>query len=121
MKIGQVDYRIVAEQNEYRPCEVLGIKALFHRYIEDVVLYIKTPALPYPRLQDENWQNCLRMIREDLTIPRGFDVDKMSKTVALVEYEDGTVQKVDPTNVKFLDTKEKMEGFSEEVCDAEEK
>ncbi len=107
--MGQVDYRIVAEQNEYRPCEVLGVKALFHRYIEDTKILIKSQVVTPARIDTEMGQRCLKMIREDSIIPRGFDIEKLSNTLALVEFEDGTVQKVDPTVVKFLDTKEKME------------
>ena len=107
--MGQVDYRIVAEQNEYRPCEVLGVKALFHRYIEDTKCLIKSQLLTPARLEADMGKKCLEMIHRDDIIPRGFDIEKLSNTLALVEFEDGTVHKVDPTVVKFLDTKEKME------------
>ena len=107
---------INVEFNEYRPCEVKGIKALFHRYVEDEKILIKSNIMTKRSLEKEIALKHLEMILEGSVIPYGYDIEKISKTVALVEYEDGTVHKVDPTDVKFLDSKEKFE----EVCDAEE-
>lgn len=107
--MGQVDYRIVAEQNEYRPCEVRGVKALFHRYVDDVKILFKNAVITPQHVADGLIDKHMKLIEELHIIPRGFDVEKISTTLALVEYEDGTVHKVDPTDVKFLNTKEKME------------
>lgn len=117
--MGQLNSTITIEQNEYRSCEVRGVKALFHRYVEDTEIYIKNELI-HPA-QEKRLEWLKSMIREDNIVPRGCDIEKINKTLALVEYGDGTVHKVDPTIVKFLDTKEKFAGFDEEVCDAEEK
>lgn len=106
-----VDYRMVLEQNEYRQCKVLGVKALFHRYVDDVKILFKNNVVTPQHVADGLIDKHRKLIEELNIIPRGFDVEKVSATLALVEFEDGTVQKVDPTDVKFLDTKEKMAGF----------
>lgn len=70
------------QEIEYRPCYVNGRKALFHRWINTA-----NPALP-----------------------RGADPkDERTKffqhrsTTALVEYEDGTLARVWPQDIRFAD------------------
>lgn len=72
-----VDLRIV----ELRPCLVGGRRAIFHRWINT--------AHPVP--------------------PRGSEITESTRyfqyrrTEAIVEYEDGTVDRVYPTEIKFVD------------------
>ena len=72
-----VDLRIV----ELRPCIVGGRRAIFHRWVNS--------AHPVP--------------------PRGMEINESTRyfqfrrTEALVEYEDGTVDRVYHTEVKFVD------------------
>lgn len=85
---------------EYRPCYVNGRKALFHRWEN------------HPRLLV--WQDGLRLwtheklartfaeYRESGVIPQGFSVEKIPQTVAIVEYEDGTVGEAEPCDVRFV-------------------
>ncbi len=73
-------YEFVATP-ELRPCVVYGRKAIFHRWINS--------AHPVP--------------------PRGAEINESARyfqfrrTEALVEYEDGTVDRVFPTEIRFLD------------------
>lgn len=66
---------------EIRPCIINGRRAIFHRWINS--------AHPVP--------------------PRGSEINEKTRyyqfrrTEALVEYEDGTVDRVYPTEIKFVD------------------
>lgn len=66
---------------ELRPCFARGRKAIFHRWINS--------AHPVP--------------------PRGMELNDQTRyfqfrrTEALVEYEDGTIDRVYPTDLKFID------------------
>jgi hypothetical protein len=76
-----VPTRIVVQENEYRPCYVRGSKALFHR-----------------------WANTARPVP-----PRGADQDENTRyfqyraTLGIVEFEDGTVERVWPQDIQFAD------------------
>ena len=73
-----------------RPCEVGGRLALFHRWIEEdkATLQIKEFA-----------ELCLR---EKVVYDSNCTVDVLSETLALVEYQDGTVAKVKPEQIRFI-------------------
>lgn len=71
----------ITQENEYRPCYVYGKKALFHRWANDA-----RPQLPNGVAPDEN--------------ARYF---QFRSTKAIVEFEDGTVGRVWPNEVKFAD------------------
>lgn len=68
-------------QDNRRPCWVHGKKALFHRWTSSA-----RPILPRGVEPDENGQHY-----------------QLSFTHAIVEYEDGTVERVWPQDVKFAD------------------
>lgn len=72
----------IVRENEYRPCWVYGKKALFHRWANDA-----RPTLPGNQQPTENAR---------------FYQFRSSK--AIVEFEDGTVARVWPNEVKFDDT-----------------
>lgn len=70
------------QEIEYRPCYVNGRRALFHRWVNTA-----NPALP-----------------------KGVDADNEKarffqhrSTTALVEYEDGTMARVWPQDIRFAD------------------
>ena len=71
----------IVRENEYRPCWVDGKKALFHRWANDA-----RPTLPGSQKPSENAR---------------FYQFRSSK--AIVEFEDGTVARVWPNEVKFAD------------------
>lgn len=73
--------RIEIQESEYRPCWVRGRKALFHRWA-----YSAHPVLPRGMTADAN--------------ARYF---QFRNTRALVEYEDGTMDRVYPTDIQFAD------------------
>lgn len=83
----------------YRPCKVDGKRALFHRWIEEDSVIFKFDISIY----SVALQEILQDIREKQYCPRGVTVEKVKNNFALVEYEDGTVAKVAPEKVVFLD------------------
>ena len=72
---------LIAQESEYRPCWVRGRKALFHR-----------------------WANIARPV-----LPRDAEPDQKTRffqyriTQGLVEYEDGTMDRVWPQDIRFAD------------------
>lgn len=71
----------IVQENEYRPCYVNGRRALFHRWTNSA-----RPKLPNGQEPGEN--------------ARYF---QFRTTHGLVEYEDGTVDLVWPSTIKFSD------------------
>lgn len=82
-----------------RPCEVDGVPALFHRWVEEdsVLLNIDRLCTPEDRLRLSH--EYLR----DRVVPAGCTSAVLHHTFALVEYRDGTIGKVAPESVRFVD------------------
>ena len=94
---------------DIRPCYVDGKKALFHRWAEQDKETIKFNAFHPNAVCYIN-----RVLKEYETrhiIPTDCDVIKTTKTVAIIEYEDGSVAEVEPCRVKFVDDKIKEYAF----------
>lgn len=87
------------ELEPFRPCEVDGEPAVFHRWVE------ADKAL----LQMERFMTMKDAEEIKQTFDRcgyaatGTHIEKVRQTFALVEYMDGTVRRVDPEKVKFTD------------------
>lgn len=67
--------------NERRPCYVNGKRAMFHRWADNA-----RPVKPRGMENDEN-----------------ADVYQLHTVHALVEYEDGTMERVWPSSIQFAD------------------
>lgn len=82
-----------------RLCEVDGKTCLFHRWIDEdeAALYIDVYVSVY------EMQQLVRAFRDEGIVKPGCRLEKLRKTLALVEYPDGSVGKVDPSLVTFLD------------------
>ena len=89
---------------ELRPCEVDGKPALFHRFIEEdkALLRINTYCRP-----DEQ-QILVRCFHDEGVCSNICSTEIIRNTWALVEYSDGSVGKVDPALVTFLDRNPEM-------------
>ena len=72
---------MIAQESEYRPCYANGKKAIFHRWAN-----IARPQLPRGAEPGEN--------------ARYY---QYRSTQAIVEYEDGTVDRVWPQDIQFAD------------------
>lgn len=68
-----------------RPCEVKGRKATFHTWTQQSWVVPPSPMIG------------------------GHPGGQMSTTWAVVEYEDGTVHEVCPTDIRFTDKEEKAD------------
>jgi len=98
-----LDMTMKVKSAEYRPCEVSGRKALFHRWVEsDKVIFEITNGLTVNEVRHApNLFNNHNIIH-----PPGSDVKTIKSFYGLVEYEDGTMEKVDPEKIKFKDSRE---------------
>lgn len=84
---------------ELRPCRVDGEDALFHKWIikEKVVLVFKS-MIPYGTKE-----TFVKKFDETGVIPNGCEFEKVSSNLAIVEFRDGSVEEVEPTDITFLD------------------
>jgi hypothetical protein len=86
------------DELQARPCEVDGVPALFHRWIEEESVLVKV-GIFVP--EDQRRAMC-RSFYEDQIIPDGCTVTTLHHTFALVELRDGTVHKVKPEMIRFV-------------------
>ncbi len=84
-----------------RPCEVDGEFCLFHRFIEEEqgVLQVNDNIL----LPSSAMDRIIRDYEERKIVATCFTLEKLRHAYALVELPDGTVKKVEPEKVRFLD------------------
>lgn len=97
-----LDGTITMTSSEYRPCEVGGKKALFHRWAEINKAMVKVK----PFVSDRDIQDIKNSLRDGQIglFDSKVDVTPIMQTIAIVEYEDGTVAEVAPVQVHFLDS-----------------
>lgn len=82
---------------QMRPCLADGKEATSHRWSIKTNLLIKVNAImPY-----DDMISRAKAAKEDGVIPQFFDTEKIQRTVAIVEYEDGTVDEAESTKIKF--------------------
>lgn len=84
---------------ERRLCLADGKPAVFHRFVEGDRALLKFDTFCCP----EDVESCLRRFLVDGVVPAGCSTELVRSTLALVEYPDGTLRKVDPERVRFLD------------------
>lgn len=97
-----LDGTITMTSAEYRPCYVNDKKALFHRWIdkEEVVLQFNGFLLSTDEIAA-----ALEDYRTKGILPNNTNVEKVKTTLAIVEYEDGTIDEVRPQQIRFADDK----------------
>lgn len=88
-----------------RPCEVDGRPAIFHRWIEEDREILRFDAF----FSLDRRMDVRRKFNSCGAVPTGCRVDVLRKTVALVEYRDGTIAKVLPELIRFTKAKEETE------------
>ena len=82
-----------------RHCEADGKPALFHRWVE-----VDKALLQMERFMTmEDAEEIKQIFDRCGYATTGSRIEKVRQTFALVEYEDGTVGKVEPEKVKFTD------------------
>lgn len=87
------------EELKSRLCEADGKRAFFHRWVEEDKALLQFNVFA----KTDYMQQTNRSFKEEGYSPEGTHIEKVRQTFALVEYEDGTVRKVEPEKVKFLD------------------
>ena len=85
-------------ENQLRRCFVGGERAFFHRWIDK-----ETPLLNINRtFSREEIGKILNEIKSgSMVSPMGIDIIIRKQCYALIEYEDGTVEEVEPTSIRF--------------------
>lgn len=86
----------------HRPCEAYGKPAFFHRWVDEDKALLKVMCYTSPAEQDI----IVRHFKEEGLLLSGASVEVVRHTFALVEYQDGTVCKVEPEMVKFTDRRD---------------
>lgn len=94
---------VQASTRPTRPCEVNGKPAIFHRWVENDRVIIQINSLCRPGEVKEY----IHRYRSECVIPPTCSSDVLRETFALVEYDDGSVCKVEPERVKFTDRRPK--------------
>ena len=81
-----------------RPCEVDGRPALFHRWVEEDQALLRVNCF----VREDEYEYLLHRFRRDGFVGPGCSTEVIRHTLALVEYQDGTVAKVDPELIRFV-------------------
>lgn len=82
-----------------RPCLADGKPAVFHRWVDEDKGLLRINAFTRPEEQDR----LHRTFREAGVIPHCCSMEALRAAFALVEYSDGSVGKVKPELIQFLD------------------
>lgn len=86
-----------------RPCEADGKRGTFHRWIDEAEALLTIDRM----IHDEDARRMSRRFRETLEVPPCCHADVVRHTYALVEFPDGSVGKVKPEHIVFLDRKDR--------------
>lgn len=85
---------------QLRPCDVDGKAAMFHRFVDDDRALLRINKFCKPAEQEA----LVRYFREQgVYNDDACSTEILRSTMALVEYADGSLGKVDPEKVTFLD------------------
>lgn len=87
---------------DLRPCLADGKPATFHRWVEEETALLHIQALMRP----EDQRKIARRFREEGLLDGASTIEKLRTCSALVEYADGSVGRVKPELIQFLDRKE---------------
>ena len=104
--MSRLDGAITIETAKYRPCLVYGDReALFHRWVEaDKVIFKIDRGFKEGSLKDL-LNRITTMYKEHNAIYSPYvKIEKIKIFYGIVENGDGSIEKVDPANIKFLDT-----------------
>ena len=86
---------------DYRTCEVNGRKAVFHRWIDIDSYLFKLDMVMKP----DHIKKLVDKFETTHIVPAGTHTEKIHEVVGLVEYEDGSMDKVEPKTIIFTDNK----------------
>lgn len=101
------DYIFSLSDSEYRQCMVNQKKAFFHKWIEEEALVYHFDT----HMESSQIINIAKKFREDNIVPPYIKTTTIKTLYALVEFEDGSIGKVKPEDLYFLDGKELFDGY----------
>lgn len=87
------------KSTECRQCYINEKRALFHRWCEEDTFLIKLNTM----VTSEAAKAIRKEFKESGILPECYDSKTIHKVYALVEFEDGRIEKAEPTDVKFVD------------------
>lgn len=85
-----------------RPCLADGKPATFHRWVDEDKALLKINVFMRP----DDQLKCVRRFHEEGVLDGTCSTEKLKTCSALVEYPDGSVGRVKPELIQFLDRKE---------------
>lgn len=94
-----LDGTITVSNSQYRPCVVADKKALFHNWVHREKAFLKIKAF----VSDEIAKDIKNRFEKSGICTPQSDIVKISETYAIIEYEDGTIGKVLPNDIRFVD------------------
>lgn len=101
-----LDGMITIETAKYRPCLVYGKReALFHRWMEADSIAIKF----HTAISHNERKTLAKEIIETNIYPHYADPVAVKRIVGLIEYHDGTLDTVEPKDIRFLDSNYEFE------------
>ena len=83
---------------DFRPCYANGKKALFHRWNKRTDLVLQSKNL----MTSEDLETETTKARETGNVPSYLYSKPITNLFAIVEYEDGTIDEVEPKSVRFI-------------------
>ena len=95
---GKIDMNDIVYEG-YRTCEVNGRKAIFHRWIDIDSYLLKLDMVMKP----DHIKKLVDKFEETHIVPAGTHTEKIHEVVGLVEYKDGSMDKVEPKTIIFND------------------
>lgn len=93
---------ITIKTTEYRPCYANEKKALFHRWTDKEEIALKFNGF---LISTAEIAAALEDYRTKGILPPNANIEKIKTTLAIVEYEDGTIDEVRPQQIRFADGK----------------
>lgn len=95
---------------KHRQCYANNKKALFHKWIDiDEVLVKINGCVSSDDLRKIN--EIIDTIITNNVYSSNFNTEVIKRTYAIVEYEDGTIDYVDPKSIRFIDGKSYFDDY----------
>ena len=95
--------RLKTPKNQLRPCEANDRPAIFHCWIGEDRALLKINTF----LTDSECRALSDQFKKDYIVKPGTSAEVIRNTYALVEYPDGSMDKVKPELITFMDRRER--------------
>ena len=83
----------------YRKCEVRGRRATLILFADEETVFVNVDTFA----TEENITKIADKVLQTHAVPQHCHIDKVRQVVAIVEYENGTIEKIDPSFIRFTD------------------